>query len=78
MSNWRKERTQDWYHEYQLSGAEAGWGGSQHETPRMRGEELVAELLLCSGGRVTSSVFPLGAVAAAASAVAVVVVSFAT
>lgn len=40
MISWRKERTQDWYQEYQVSGWDAGWGASQQETPRM-GEELL-------------------------------------
>lgn len=41
--SWRKERTQDWYQEYQVSGCDVGWGASQQETPRT-GEELVVLL----------------------------------
>lgn len=28
------DRIQPWYQEYQLSGFDAGWGGSQQDTPR--------------------------------------------
>lgn len=34
VRSWRKERSQDWNQEYQVSGTEAGRGGSQQETPK--------------------------------------------